>query len=393
MKTVRPGIRKKPDGSYLVTKSIKGKRFYKEFTSLSPAVHWKNTFNPLVNPEPKEEAKMKAPIAGQSNGINLSISFGEVWKKYCENRLPKLGDSRKYRIESKIPRFAMSLMSVSMSEVSPNVMDCLIDEQKLLASKKRFNFEEELDFLKAIFNWYAENYDSSYQNPIRKFHYSRGEVKAIEKKDKSIMPHELELFFSSLNHFWQRLAYMQLYMAGRIQEAAGLQKAYVFKDQRIIKVKEVLTWIKNRPKLKLTTKTGKDSLVYINDHMMELIDELESEMLPDCPFLFHIKGKPLRYDQIYDAYNEAFERAGLPYKATHVLRYGMAGLAHDFMGDKGSQAVTRHEDLNMARKYASRPMKVLLNPDNKAVVIHAETLFYKSKVRASICDQDKVQEG
>jgi len=70
----------------------------------------------------------------------------------------------------------------------------------------------------------------------------------------------------------------------------------------------------------------------------------------------------------------------------------MAGLSGDFMGDIGSQAATRHRTKKMAKKYRSRPMKCILSPENKAVVNHAGTLFYKAKdeVRATICDQSDV---
>lgn len=396
MKTVRPGIRKKADGSYLVTKSIKKKRYYREHPTLSAAINWKNTFNPIANPEPRASLDRNLPANIQLNGINLDITFGEVWELYKKNKLGTLGDSIKYRKELKIPKFAASLFSVRMCQASPNVIDALLDEQKLLANQeKRYNFDEEISFLKSIFNWYAPNYDSSFLNPIRAFHKARGKIRAVPEKDTGILPYELEKFFDALPRFWQRLAFMQFYMAGRIQEAAGLQKYYVYRSQKIIKVAEVLTWVKSNPKVKKSTKTGKDSLVHINDHMEEIIDELESECPDDCPFLFHINGKPLLYGQIYDAYNQGLQKAGLPYIGTHILRYGMAGVAHDFMGDKGSQAATRHADMKMAQKYASRPMKLFLNPDNKAVVIHAETLFYKKKgvVGATICDQPEFKEG
>lgn len=395
MKTVRPGIRKKEEGCYLVTKSIKGKRFYKELPTLSSAIHWKNTFNPVANPSPVVAREMKLPAAGQSNGFNFEITFGEVWERYKKNKLPSLGFSMKNRKEQKVPRFAASLMSVKMHQMSPNVIDMLLDEQKLLATEKRFNFNEEIMFLKSIFNWYSENYDSSFNSPIRAFHKSRGVVRPVPVKDKGILPHELEAFFDALPRFWQRLAYMQFYMAGRIQEAAGLQSQNVYLPQRVIKVAEVLIWVKGKPEVKRSTKTGKDSLVHINDHMAEILEELESERPANCPFLFHINGRPIHYAYIYDAYNAAFERLALPYRATHVLRYGMAGVAHDFLGDKGAQAATRHADMNMARKYASRPQKLILNPENKAVVIHAESLFYKKKseVHASTCDQTNLKEG
>ena len=400
IKTVRPGIRKKSDGRYTVTKSIKGKRFYKEFRTLTEAVNWKNTFSPLTNPAPSfnpiNPLHSSAPSNEQRNGVDCKITFDDLWEKYQENKLKNLGDNtRKTRLR-KVDHFTRSLLSVRLCEITPNVIDALIDEKrKLVKDSRRCNFNEEIKFLKAIFNWYAENYDSSYLNPIRIFHKARGKVKDVPDKDLHITTDELERFFEQLPRFWQRLAYLQFYMAGRIQEAAGLQRQYVFFDQRIIKVAEVLIWTDNKPKIKKTTKTSKDSLVYINDHMMEILQELEAERPNNCPFMIQVNGRPVTYMGIYQAYEAALKRANLPYSGTHILRYGMAGVAGDFMGDEGAKAATRHSTMKMAQKYRGQPKTLTLSPDNKAVVIHAETLFHKKKEEshATKCDQEEANEG
>lgn len=390
MKTIRPGIRKKKDGQYIVTKSIKGKRFYKECRTLSQAIDWKNQYSPLVNPSPKSRFETTLPAPSQSNGKDLSISFGDVWKKYKENKLKTFASVTQYKREQKLMNFASSMLSVRMCELTPNVVDTLLDEQKLLIKRAtmRCNFNEELKILRVVINWYAENYDSSYNNPIRSFHKNRGKVKEVAIKDLNILPHELHLFFSCLPRFWQRLAYMQLYMAGRIQEVAGLKRPYVSMEQRLIKVAEVLTWVKSEPEVKRSTKTGKDSLVHINDHMAEILLELENERPDGCEFMFQIDGAPLRYAWIIKAYNDALKVANLPYTGTHIMRYGAAGIAGDFGGDEAAMAATRHATLKMAQKYRGKPKTLLLNPENKAVVIHAESIFYKKKdeVRATSCD-------
>jgi integrase len=138
-----------------------------------------------------------------------------------------------------------------------------------------------------------------------------------------------------------------------------------------------MTWINGQPRPKETTKTNTVSFVHINDHMMTILKELESDRPKDCPYLFQVNGEPLRYEWIRVAYNEAFRAAGLPYRASHVLRYGMAGIGGKLLGDEGAKAVTRHGSMAMARKYRGKSRVIELTEENQRVVIHAEKLFKK----------------
>lgn len=373
MKTVAPGIRLKPNGDYLVTKSIKGERYYFTTKKLPEAKRWHRDFRPI----PINKFEKEIPTANlKMNGRNDSYSFGDVWKKYQRDHLSTLGEETQYRTPLKLEKFAKSLNDLKMCQINEDVIEAVINERKILTNNKlRCNFNEELKKLNQVFDWYTENMDPKFESPVKPFHKIIGKVHKPTVKPKHIKQDELISFFRQLSGQWKSLAFMQLYMAGRISETAGLMIDFIDLEKRKVKVAKVLTWTGGIPKVKNTTKTEAVSYVYINDHMMNIINELDCQRPKNCPFLFHVNGEPLRYDWIVEEYNRAFEAANLPYRGTHILRYGMAAIGNDYLGEQGAKAVTRHESAAMARKYSGSKRVFELTEENQQVVIHAEELF------------------
>lgn len=375
MKTVAPGIRQKPSGEYLVTKSIKGERYYFTTDKLPEAKRWHRDFRPVpVNNFQKEVPSTNLKI----NGRDEVVTFGEVWKKYQKAHLSTTSEENQIRTKSRVDKFTQSLTHLRICQINEDVIEAVINERKILTRNPlRCNFNKELKFLNHIFTWYGLNLDHKFESPITGFHKRYGSVKAVPAKPKHITSDEFSIFVRELSGIWKDLAFMQLYMAGRISEAAGLTVDFIHLDKRKIEVSSVMGWIGGRPRLKKTTKTDTVSFVHINDHMTSIVERLELERPRNCPFLFQIDGEPLRYDWIVKAYNEAFKTAKLPYRATHVLRYGMAGIGGELLGDAGAKAVTRHGSMAMARKYRGKNRIIELTEENKQVVIHAEKLFKK----------------
>jgi integrase len=375
LKTVAPGIRQKPNNDYLVTKSIKGERYYFTTKKLPEAKRWHRDFRPIpVNVFEKEIPTVNLKMNGRDNSYTLA----EVWKKYQRDHLSTLAEDSQHKTRLRLEKFAKSLMSLKMCQMNEDVIEAVINERKILTECPfRCNFNKELKILNHVFNWYSNNLDPKFMTPINDFHKRVGKIKATPVKPKHITEDELVLFFKQLSGIWKSLAFMQLYMAGRIGEAAGLTAEFIHEDDRKIEVSRVMTWPKGSPKPKETTKTDTVSFVHINDHMMQILEELESNRPKNCPYLFHVKGKPLRLNWIYKAYNTALEAAGLPYTGTHILRYGMAGISGKLLGDEGAKAATRHGSMAMARKYRGKSRIVELTDENKEVVIYAEKLFKK----------------
>jgi len=372
MKTVASGIRQKPNGDYVVTKSIKGERHYFTTSKLPEAKRWHRDFRPLPQFEIKRES---STVTVQMNGRDDSITFGDVWKKYQRDHLSIKSPETQIRVTKRLNKFTQSLTSLRMCLMNSDVIEAVINERKILTrSELRCNFDKELKMLNQVFEWHMNHADHKFKSPIERFHKLVGQIKPIPKKPKHIKEEELALFFRQLSGIWKQLAFMQMYMAGRIQEVAGLKPEAMLADK--IKVSNVLTWINGRPVNKEETKTGEVSFVFINEHMREIITDLESKRPKDCPYLFHVDGQPLRYSWIQAVYTKAFKDAGLPYRGSHILRYGMAGIGGNLLGDNGSKAVTRHGSMAMARKYRGKPTHELTK-ENEQIVIYAGERFKK----------------
>ena len=73
-------------------------------------------------------------------------------------------------------------------------------------------------------------------------------------------------------------------------------------------------------------------------------------ILPE-DYIFHSRGKPLRYNAIGENYNKAWERAGLRHKfrGTHQLRYATDQRARRRTGNIDmAKTVTGHKSSRMA---------------------------------------------
>lgn len=389
MKTVKghPGIRKKPNGKFFATKSISGQRYYKEHNTLREAMAWKNSFHPLAE---KESVRTQESSFDDFNGRDKRILFKTVYQDFLANYFPTLSPLTQYKKNLRMSKFMPALFGLRMCELSPAVISNHIDNMILLSPEGsiRCNFHKELKDLSGLFNWYKENNDPSFFSPIRRFHYQKSVIQEIKPKKKDITPEEFVLFWEKLNQLGKDLCTMQIYMAGRIGEVAGVRADKINLKDKQLTVDGVITWIKGAPVYKNSTKTGVVGFVKINSEMEEVIERRIKLMWPKCPFLFHLKGKALRYKYILEIYNKALIDAGLnQYSGTQIVRYGMAIIAREFGGVDAVKAVTRHTSIKMAEKYGV----LRENKLNNEVVIHAEKLFKslrkKNKTRASICVQ------
>lgn len=375
--TIGPGIRRKPDGTFLVTKSVKGERYYKTTETLPEAKKWKKNFIPITGSLALSQIDTP-PTSFKLNGRNIEKTFGEVWKRYQKEHLIKSTEDSQIRIPRKVNLFAKSIMKMRMCEINEEVLLAVINERKILTTNpKRCNFKNEIKIMRCIFNWYKNSVDPFFESPVKDYHFIIGVIKTEAKKSRHIKPEQVHDMIEALPLFWKRFALFQFYMAGRVQEVAGLQWHFIDRDKRKLKVEQVMLWVNGRPQIKETTKTEVATHVYLNDHMLDMLDELEAERFPGCDLVFHKNGKPLRYYAILAAYNEALERIKSPFSGTHILRYGMAGYSGEYMGNEGSKAATRHGSMAMARKYRGPVDIVELTEENKQVVIHAENLFRK----------------
>lgn len=386
MKTVAPGIRQKENGKFHATKSIAGKRYYAEFDRKADALKWRREFHPAITP--KKVILRNIPAStDQSNGKDKSILFGEVIEKYKKEFLPSLDSDTQYRKLRRLAKFAPNIVGVPMCCMNPEIITDHLNKMKDLASDRRCNFEKELKDIASIFNWYHDNKDFTFVNPITRVHKKIGKIKEVEKKKRSMTIEQLALFLEHLEEPFQTLALIQTFMAGRIQEAAAINDETVDLKEKTISVSEKIVWMKGAPVHRIGTKTGEEGIVPFNEDIKERLLKLKAKRPKSCKFFFQKKGKPLRYNLIREHYNKALQDAGLSeFSGTHILRHTMATISRREHGIDACQAILRHKSSRMSELYAQLDVK-----DKVAnVVSFAERALKKAQARASECVQDDV---
>lgn len=357
------------NGRYLAIKYLNGKQFSKKFDNLKDAIQWRTNFHPSASVKVKiddnETISLQNLISKKStiklNGEDLGYSFRDIWELYKKIYLSSLEKSS-YDHRVRKAKFFEPLMDYKMVEITAPLIDLFMAESKEYAIKtnsKRQNFNDDLKCLKAFLNWYRENYDALFVNPVLPRHKQAGIIKKISKKSKKLKAKELIAFFNELSPFWRDFAECQFYMGARVSEVAGLQVDSVDMKEKEIKVQYVSVWSYETKKfdyLKECTKNGEISYASMNLKLEEILKRrLESAF---NGFLFHINGEPLTYRQIQYQYNQALKKAGLgdKYSSTHIMRHSMGTITRRVTGSVDmAQAVTRHKDIQVAQQYASLP--------------------------------------
>jgi integrase len=296
------------------------------------------------------------------NGNDFGYTFADIWELYVSKHLVTVEKSTFDRKVQNAKLFYNNLMSVPMVELTASfISDYLaVKKEEALDNKnsRRFNFNDDLKSLKAILNWYRENVDAQFVNPILKKHKLEGLIKKAPKRKKKMKRHELIAFFEELEKdslFWRDLAEVQFYFSGRVQEVAGLQWQSVDFVDGVIEIENVAVWgpQKSFLYLKDSPKNGEDRNIFMTERLFEILTRRFKERSPKqvedkrsgkfvlCDFVFHEKGSPLDYRKIHYRYNRALQKAGLgdKFSSTHILRHSMANLVRERMGLDHAQAV------------------------------------------------------
>ncbi|RLA63491.1 MAG: hypothetical protein DRQ88_08335 [Epsilonproteobacteria bacterium] len=355
-----PGIRKElKTGRYYVTKSIKGKRISKTFDNFQKARHWKNAHNPLVKTAEEIEAFPPKELNGKDKGFLVK----DVWDKYEIYHLVGLSFGTREVVQGKA-KFLCDMMKFRMVELDPDFFDHYVNQQLELAKVKgsrRYNFDEELKRTKAFLNWYRENYDYSFVNPILKRHFVAGTLRAKIEKNKKLNKDQVNLFFGALPVFWQDFARVQFYMGARVSETAGLTWEFVDLVESVVEIRKVAIWSRKTKQfqhLKDLPKNGEARFCHINETMLEILKNRLKCKLDDGDFVFHDNGMPLKYRQIQYQYNKALKKVGLypEFQSTHILRHSMATITRKVTKSlEATQAVTGHKDQRLVQHYATLP--------------------------------------
>lgn len=369
-------------GKYVARKYMHKKEYCSTFAKLSEAINWRRNFHPLLNdteinsgPSTKDYTFDHIErIQSRPNGSDRRFTFQDVWMLYKKQYFPLL-ESQTIEDRLKFAKyFFPELMPLKMHEITSELLDVFMDkkvqEAKSLNNPRRMNFNNDLKCLKAVLNWYRENYDGMYTIPILKRHYAMGIIRKKRMQVAKMTLEQVTLFFNSfVNQFWRDFAEIHFFMAGRCQEVGGLQWESVDFKKGIIRISDVAIWRGDKKfmKLKENTKNGHVRFVHMNIKMKEILKRrFQERSLKKCPFLresnnkplnfvFEIEGEPVSYRAIQYHYNKALIRAGLypQFSSTHILRKAMANLVRKEMGLDAAQAAGGWRSRSVVEKFYS----------------------------------------
>lgn len=387
MKTVKPGIRQKENGRYVATKSIDAKRYYKEFNTLREAEIWKNKFHPLANKNPAPHRPLHSSSANEFvNGRDQMITVREVYERYLKGPMQTFASYSRYKIPKRMERFLPPIFSLRLCELTPEVITDLISvsEASINPTYGRQSFREELKYLKAMLNWYRSEKDFTFAVPITKYHY-RSSVEAKISRRKYLPVEDVARFIGHLPEELAIMAKLQFLYALRIGEVCALTTDTVDFNRKTIQIRQTVTWLKDSPRLKASTKTGDEAQLKMTPEIELLLSRMDAKRPSGCKYFFHHNGKAPRYRPIIKAYNEALGAIGIKdITGSHFLRHSAATLSRKSGGIDAAQAILRHKSATMAQHYA----KLDLNEKASEVVIHAEKAFLEAS-RATIATKVK----
>ncbi|MCY4645096.1 MAG: tyrosine-type recombinase/integrase [Bacteriovoracales bacterium] len=396
------GIRKDTlTGRYVARKRIGKKQYAKTFSKIADAVHWKRHFHPLLtNTELRAETSKKKrrgqgliTVQSRPNGVDQRFTLEEVWELYRKFHFPTIEQQTIYHLEKFAENFFSELMHLKMQEINPEVLDVFMEKKvanvKKNNNRRRHNFDKDLKSLKALLNWYRENYDGMFTVPILKRHFSIGTIKKIVKRNVEKMSVEqVKLFLRSLDEeFWRDFAQLHFFMAGRVQEVGGLQWSSIDFQRGFLKVQDVSVWSyfdRNFTELKEVPKNHEQRIVPMNGPMTNVLKRRwENRSKTPCrfqrqstgealDFVFHIDGQPLNYRSIQYQYNKALKKAGLypKFRSTHILRKAMANIVRQELGLDAAQAAGGWKTREIVEKtYTDAPNQLA-----EKAVFHVEKL-------------------
>ena len=394
------GIRKDTlTGKYVARKYIDGKEYSETFSKVSKADNWRKIFHPLLTraeiKDVTSTTKYSFPevntIQARRNGVDQRFTFGDVWGLYQKYHFPILEKQTKDTIAKFAKNFFPELMHLKMQEINPEVLDAFMEKKMEQARKfgraNRNNFRNDLKCLKALLNWYRENYDGMFVVPVLKRHFAQGVIKKAVKRDRKMTIGQVQLFLDSFdNPFWRDFATIHFFMAGRVQEVAGLQWSCIDFERGLIRVEDVSVWgnKKRFSYLKEIPKNGEVRIVCFNEQISDILHSRKSnksnvpcEFFRESTgerldFVFEIAGQPVSYRSVQHRYNKALKQAGLfpQFRSTHIMRKAMANIVRQELGLEAAQAVGGWKSRNIVEKvYTDAP-----NTLNKQAVEHVGKL-------------------
>ena len=266
--------------------------------------------------------------AKPQNGKKCTKTFKQIYDNYCHLHLPTITESSRIMKLRHLNKFIMPLENLQMQEITSQIMSEFMVFTKEYYPKYnpglryKYNYDKQLKSLRSVFNFFIEHSDPSYYNPVRKSHFKMGILSKPPIKNRKISKEDILKFKNALRPNVRDVFLIQVMVAGRIGEVAGIQLKNINFENKSLLIKDVLVWPKGQPTLKAFPKNGLQRTTFLNNHMCEIFERhIELNKNKKTTFLFlNNRGKPYTYNSLQEAYNRAWKKAGLhpKYSGTHM---------------------------------------------------------------------------
>jgi integrase len=355
-------------------------RARRSFRTLEEARKWQRG----IEEGPQIQRQTQQVEKGKSTTRAASPSFGEVYQEFHKRWVTKLSPGTQTNYGRYIRLHFETLMVLPIGEITPQVIDRWLDERIAAIPKShkgwlRSSFEHELSVLRSVLTYYEEYHeDPDFRMPLKKRHAEMAKVKKSAPRQVSMTLGEFRKFHAELAkqkhaEALADLAVVQYFQALRVSEVAALfaedLNLNVTEPHRsTIRVCRHIQYARtgegpSRVVAGFKNAGGGTEAVrelWLFREAYEVLKRRAAKVHRGLLFPADTEEGFFTYRQIQKGYNSAFERAGLPYKSTHVMRHAGCQLAYNATGDLAlAQQLLGNADLQSTLVYAKRDKTAL----------------------------------
>ena len=263
----------------------------------------------------------------------------EMWKPF---HYLKVERSTQQGYERRLPHLDF-LKRYSVEDINVSVIDALIGYwvTQYPNSSRRLNFENELDLLRTILNFYRRRKNPAYVVPIFEDHYKAADIaRKVKKGVKTLSQEDLGRFFDALKAGrtpqYYPMALTQFCLGLRIGQACGLRWDSLDLENRVARITHTIDWDQWtwKPIIKERPKNGRERVLVIPKILADELKGLREKRDPNVHFVFHTNGAPYCRKSVATAYNAHLRRLGITHvSGTHMMRRTSATQANRVTGD------------------------------------------------------------